>query len=162
MQLDNIKSIISKSNLLATLILFLIFILDRISKIKIIEILENKDILIINNFLNFNLTFNTGIGFGLFNTQEEFYYNLISFFIFCIILFIFYLMYKSDNFEKFCFSLIIGGATGNLYDRIVYSSVADFIDFHVNSYHWFTFNIADIFITLGVILILIKEILIKK
>ena len=153
---------LNRSNISASVLFLTIFIFDRISKIKIVELLENKDLIIITDFLNFDLTFNTGIGFGLLSSQEGFYYHSISFLILAIIMFIFYLMYKSSSYEKICYSLILGGAAGNLYDRLIYLSVPDFIDFHFNSYHWFTFNIADIFITLGVILILIKEIVKKS
>ena len=152
---------LNRSNISASVLFLTIFIFDRISKIKIVELLENKDLIIITDFLNFDLTFNTGIGFDLkFTGGIILPFNFISYL--AIIMFIFYLMYKSSSFENICFSLILGGAAGNLYDRLIYLSVPDFIDFHFNSYHWFTFNIADIFITLGVILILIKEIVKKS
>ena len=114
------------------------------------------------NYLNFDLIWNTGIGFGLFSQNANLYYHLISLLIFSVIIFIIYLIIKADFVEKILFSLILGGAIGNLYDRIIYYAVPDFIDLHFNDFHWFTFNIADIFITLGIVLIIIKDVLFKK
>ena len=71
-------------------------------------------------------------------------------------------MVKSDDTGKIIISLIIGGALGNFYDRLNYFAVPDFIDFHINNFHWFTFNIADIFISIGIIFILLREIFFKK
>lgn len=121
------------------------------------ELLENEKYLFINNYLNLNLVFNTGIGFGLFSLNAGIYYNMLSILIFLIILILIYLMFQSKNIEKIFFSLIIGGAIGNLYDRIVYKAVPDFIDFHIKEFHWFSFNIADIFISLGIIFMIINE-----
>ena len=90
------------------------------------------------------------------------YYHLISLLVFLVITFLIYLITKSDIIEKFLFSLILGGASGNLYDRINYFAVPDFIDFHIDDIHWFTFNIADIFITLGIILIIIRDVVLRK
>ena len=123
----------------------------------ILELLENEKYLFINNYLNLNLVFNTGIGFGLFSLNAGIYYNMLSILIFLIILILIYLMFQSKNIEKIFFSLIIGGAIGNLYDRIVYKAVPDFIDFHIKEFHWFSFNIADIFISLGIIFMIINE-----
>ena len=161
------KSFRKKTSLKETLsslaIIFLIFILDRVSKIKIINHQENNNgSLFVNDYLNFDLIWNTGIGFGLFSQNANLYYHLISLLIFSVIIFIIYLIIKADFVEKILFSLILGGAIGNLYDRIIYYAVPDFIDLHFNDFHWFTFNIADIFITLGIVLIIIKDVLFKK
>ena len=144
------------------LLISIIFFLDRYSKNLILNLLENEKYLFINNYLNLNLVFNTGIGFGLFSLNAGIYYNMISVLIFVIILFLFYLMFKSKTSEKIFFSFIIGGAIGNLYDRIVYKAVPDFIDFHIKEFHWFTFNIADIFISLGIILMILNELIFNK
>ena len=141
----------------------LVFILDRASKVGIINHQTINNTIFINDYLNFDLIWNTGIGFGLFSQNANLYYHLISLLIFSVIIFIIYLIIKADFVEKILFSLILGGAIGNLYDRIIYYAVPDFIDLHFNDFHWFTFNIADIFITIGIILLISKDlILIKK
>ena len=140
----------------------MIFFLDRYSKNLILNFLENEKYLFINNYLNLNLVFNTGIGFGLFSLNDGIYYNLLSFLIFLIILVLIYLMFKSKTSEKIFLSFIIGGAIGNLYDRIIYKAVPDFIDFHIKDFHWFTFNIADIFISLGIILMILNELIYNR
>ena len=140
----------------------LVFILDRATKARIINYQTNNETIFINDYLNFELVWNTGIGFGLFSQNANMYYHLISILIFSVTIFLIYLITKADFLEKILFSLILGGALGNLHDRLYYFAVPDFIDFHVNDFHWFTFNIADIFITLGIILIIIKDIIIKK
>ena len=110
----------------------------------------------INQFLNLDLTWNTGIGFGLLSFDSNIYYNSISILIALIIFFLIYLSLISDIYEKIIFSLIIGGAFGNLYDRLTFRAVPDFIDLHYGQFHWFTFNVADIFITLGIIAYILK------
>ena len=77
-------------------------------------------------------------------------------------MFLIYLIAKSKTSDKILFSMILGGASGNVYDRLTYFAVPDFIDIHYKNFHWFTFNIADIFITLGIILIILNDLLIKK
>ena len=118
--------------------------------------------LFINDFLNINLLWNTGVGFGLFSTNSNTFYNFISLLIFSIIVILIYMVLTSDKNDKIIFSIIIGGALGNFYDRIYYKAVPDFIDLHYNNFHWFTFNVADIFITIGIIFFLMKETLIKR
>ena len=140
----------------------IIFFLDRYSKNLILNLLENEKYLFINNYLNLNLVFNTGIGFGLFSFNNGIYYNMLSILIFLIILVLIYLMFNSKTGDKIFFSLIIGGAIGNLYDRIVYKAVPDFIDFHIKEFHWFTFNVADIFISFGIIFMILNELVFRK
>ena len=157
--LQNIKNkIFKKENIYFLLIILIIFFLDRYSKNLILVLLENEKYLFINNYLNLNLVFNTGIGFGLLSLNSGIYYNMLSILIFLVIIILFFFMLKSKTSEKIFFSLIIGGAIGNLYDRIVYQAVPDFIDFHIQSFHWFIFNVADIFITIGVIFMILVEI----
>ena len=152
-----------KENYLFFIIIISLFSIDRLSKNKIIILLEDQRNLFINDYLNFNLVFNTGIGFGLLSLDAGLYYNLLSFFIFLIILVLIFFMLKSKQIEKYFFSFIIGGALGNLYDRIIFKAVPDFIDFHYVDFHWFSFNIADIFISLGIIFMIINEfVFIKK
>ena len=115
-----------------------------------------------NDFINFDLIWNTGIGFGILSSSSSLIYNLISFLIFAVIILLGYYFLKSDKYEKFTFSIIIGGALGNFYDRLLYKAVPDFIDLHHGNFHWFTFNIADIFITLGIIAFIMKGFFIKN
>ena len=159
----NLKNkIFSKETMSVLLVAFSIFFFDRITKIAIIKHQLKNQSIFVNDYLNFDLVWNTGIGFGLLSQSANIYYHLISLLISLVIIFIIYLIIKADFVEKILFSLILGGAIGNLYDRLIYLAVPDFIDFHVNQFHWFTFNIADIFITIGIILIIIKDILLKK
>ena len=133
-----------------------IFSLDRISKIEIINNFSETTYFV-NNFINFDLIWNTGIGFGLLSFDSSLIYNSITIFIGAVILYLIYLAITLDFAEKLIFSTIIGGAIGNFYDRLTYNAVPDFIDMHYDSFHWFTFNVADIFITLGIIFFLIKN-----
>ena len=151
-----------KSTLGALLVVSFIFFFDRVTKIVIINHQLNDQGIFVNDYLNFELVWNTGIGFGLFSQNANIYYHLISLLIFSVIVFLFYLMSKAIFLEKILFSLILGGAIGNLYDRLIYFAVPDFIDFHIKDFHWFTFNISDIFITLEIILIIIQDLLLKK
>ena len=156
------KKFFSKETITPLLVIVSIFILDRVTKIAIINHqLQNKSIFV-NNYLNFELVWNTGIGFGLLSQNANIYYHLTSLLIFFVIIFLIYLLLKAILFEKILYSLILGGAAGNLYDRLIYFAVPDFIDFHINDFHWFTFNIADIFITIGIILIITKDLVLKK
>ena len=156
------KFFYSQEIITSLLIVVFIFVLDRISKVGIINNQLNNQSIFVNNYLNFDLVWNTGVAFGLFSHNANMYYHLISLLIICVIFFLIYLITKSIFIEKILFSLILGGAIGNLYDRLNYFAVPDFIDFHINNFHWFTFNIADIFITSGIILIIIKDLILKK
>ena len=143
---------------------FLIFISDRFSKIYVInESVKNFDNFILKSaYLNIRLIWNEGIAFGLFSFDNKILYNLLSLLILVIILVIIYVIIKSDGLKKFSLILILGGALGNFYDRIAYGAVPDFIDFHVNGFHWFIFNIADIFISIGVFALILIEIFDKQ
>ncbi len=136
--------------------------MDRYSKNKIILLLENQNSLFINDYLNFNLVFNTGIGFGILSLNAGLFYNAISIIIFFVIFFLVIYMFKSKKMDKVLFSLIIGGALGNFYDRVFFKAVPDFIDLHFNDFHWFSFNVADIFISIGVLFMIINELAFKK
>ena len=108
-----------------------------------------------NDYINLDLIWNIGIGFGLLSTNSSLFYNLVTILIGLIILFLVSFFIKSKKIDKFIFSIIIGGALGNFYDRVVYKAVPDFVDLHYNNFHWFTFNVADIFISIGIILFLL-------
>ena len=159
---NNLSSPTIKIYSICLLIIFSIFIIDRISKNIILELLINKKTVYINDFLNLELIWNLGIGFGLLSSKSSLVYYLISVIIGLVIIFIIFLIFKSKLIDKILFSIILGGALGNFYDRIVYMAVPDFIDFHYSNFHWFTFNIADIFITLGIIAIILKDLFIKE
>ena len=152
----------SKGKIISLVIIILVFIFDRVSKIKIVDHQSIGESVFINDYLNFNLIWNTGVGFGLFSQNANLYYHATSFLIFMVIVFLFYLTIKANFTDKMSFSLIIGGALGNFYDRIYYYAVPDFIDFHINDFHWFTFNIADIFITVGVVVLIVKDLTLNK
>ena len=148
-------------NLITVLI---IFSLDRISKLYVIFQNEKNlsSNLFTSKFLNINLIWNDGIAFGLFSFDEKMYYNILTVLILIITLVILWMITKTKDLEKFAFLMIFGGSLGNIFDRIFYSSVPDFIDFHINNFHWFIFNVADIFITTGVIMLIMLEIFKKK
>ena len=154
--LKEIKNkIIKKENFYFLAIILFIFGIDRLSKIEIIKNFSDGSVYL-NDFLNLDLVWNTGIGFGLLSSNSTIFYNSISLLIGVIILFLLFLIISANNFDKFVFSLITGGAIGNFYDRIYFQAVPDFIDLHFENLHWFTFNLADIFITVGIIIYICK------
>ena len=142
-------------------IILIIFLADRISKLYILSTLENLGIvdININSYINLILVWNTGIGFGLFSFEQSAIYNLITMLIILINLFIVYLIIKSKDNSVYFFLIILGGSLGNLFDRLYYSAVPDFIDISYKGYHWFVFNVADIFISLGIICLIFAELL---
>ena len=145
------------------LIIF-IFFLDRISKFYVISQSE-KNLsadLFTSKFLNISLIWNEGIAFGLLSFGESYFYNLLTILILIIIIVIFFMILKSKGFKKYSFLMILGGALGNLYDRIFFKAVPDFIDFHIGNFHWFIFNVSDIFISLGVLFLITLELINNK
>ena len=147
-----------------SIIVIFVFVLDRVSKVYILNYAEtNSSVdIYINSFLNLYLVWNKGIGFGLLSLEENTFYNFITFFIFIIIFIIFYMIYKTNNYQVYFLLIILGGALGNLFDRVYYSAVPDFIDFYFKGFHWFIFNVADIFITFGVFCLIYVEIIKKN
>ena len=139
---------------------FSIFLFDRFSKIYVINLDKQffGSEIFSSKFLNITLIWNEGIAFGLFSFNEKFFYNILTILILVIILIIFFMILKSRGFKKYSLLMILAGALGNVYDRIIYNAVPDFIDFHIGNFHWFIFNVADIFITLGVIFMIFLEI----
>ena len=150
---------IGKNLFTNSLAVFLIFLFDRLSKIYVVY-LDNKynglEILS-SKFLNIHLIWNEGIAFGLFSFDNNVFYNFLTIFIFIIILIILFMIFKSEEKKKYALLMILGGALGNLYDRVYYRAVPDFIDFHFGEFHWFIFNFADVFITLGVFFMILME-----
>ena len=151
----------SKKFLLSILIIFLIFAIDRFSKLYIINLAETENYvdIYLNSLLNFHLIWNTGIGFGLFSFDQSQMYNVVTILIIFINLLIVYLIIKSKDKSAYFFLIVLGGSLGNLFDRIYYSAVPDFIDISYKGYHWFVFNVADIFISLGIICLIFAELL---
>ena len=155
---------LGKNFFINSFLVILIFLLDRISKIYVIY-LDKKFIgseIFSSKFLNIILIWNEGIAFGLFSFDVKLFYNILTTIILAIILFIFFMVIKSNGFKKYSLLMILGGALGNIYDRIFYNAVPDFIDFHVGNFHWFIFNVADIFITMGVIFMIMFELINNK
>ena len=153
----------SKNNLQKFLLYFLlitvIFFIDRISKLYIIDLFNDKNLLniYVTSFLNIHLVWNQGIAFGLLSFDNSFFYELITILIVGIIIIITLMIIKSKNLSVYFLIAILGGSLGNLFDRLYYSAVPDFIDFHIMEFHWFVFNVADIFITIGIICLIIAE-----
>ena len=163
-----ITKYLSKKFYVNLFLILLIFFLDRISKIYIVNLSKENYLLSKENyfpeiyqskFLNITLIWNEGIAFGLLSFDENNLYNLLSLLIGIIILVIFYMIVKNDNFTRYPLLMIFAGALGNLFDRIIYKAVPDFIDFHVGEFHWFIFNVADIFISIGVFFMILFEII---
>jgi len=145
-------------------IVIIIFSLDRISKLYVLNLAETDQFvnIYINQFLNFHLIWNTGVGFGLFSSNTNLYYNLITLLIILINIIILIMIFKSVNYKFFLLLIILGGSLGNLFDRIYYKAVPDFVDLHYNDFHWYIFNVADIFITVGVICLIFAELFLNK
>ena len=158
------SNFLNKNFIINFLIILSIFALDRFSKIYVIfqnekslsaELFESK-------YLNIDLIWNEGIAFGLLSFDQKLYYNLLTGLICLITLIILWMVIRTKGLEKLAFMVVFGGSLGNIFDRLYYSSVPDFIDIHFGDFHWFIFNVADIFITLGVLLLIYLEIFLKK
>ena len=151
----------SKKIFIYIVLVLFVFALDRVSKSTILNILDDtgKVDIYINSFFSLFLVWNKGIGFGLFSFDQTYIYNGITLFILLINLIIVYLIFREKNINSYFLSLILGGSLGNLFDRYYYGAVPDFIDLNYNGYHWFIFNVADIFITIGIICLILGEFL---
>ena len=149
---------------LSFVILLAIFLIDRLTKVYILKLLEVESSvdLYLTSYLNLYLIWNKGIAFGLLSINESMIYNTITFIIAIIIVIILFAMWKNVNIQRYFLALIAGGAMGNIYDRIVYTAVPDFIDLHFYGFHWFVFNVADIFITVGVSCLIFDEIFVNN
>ncbi len=146
------------------IIIISIFILDRVTKLYVIYLdkINSGSEIYLSKYLNIYLIWNEGIAFGLFSFDEKNLYNYLTIFILIIVVLILFWIIKSKGIQKYALSMISGGALGNLFDRILYRAVPDFIDLHINNFHWFIFNIADIFITIGVFLMILSEFTVKE
>ncbi len=142
----------------------IIFSLDRISKFYVISQSE-KNLsydLFESKFLNINLVWNEGIAFGLLSFDKDYLYNLLTISIIVLIIIIFFMILKNRGLKKYSLLMVLGGALGNLFDRIYFKAVPDFIDFHIGNFHWFIFNVSDIFISLGVLFLISLELIKNK
>ena len=155
---------LSKNFYISFSIVALIYFLDRLSKIYVIQLDKNNlgSDIFNSAYLNIVLIWNKGIAFGLLSFNESYLYNIISLIIAIIIIVLVIMSLKSRGFKRYSLLMIVGGALGNLHDRIFFNAVPDFIDFHVENFHWFIFNVSDIFITLGVISMIVLELLDNK
>ncbi len=153
----------SKTFYINLIIILSIFILDRLTKFYVIYLdqINSSPELFSSKFLNIYLIWNEGIAFGLFSFDQNIFYNSLTVVIFVIVGVILFMLVKSKGLKKYSLLMIFGGAMGNLFDRIFYRAVPDFIDLHINNFHWFIFNIADIFITIGVFLMIMSEFIVK-
>jgi len=150
------KDFLLKENIYFLVLILVIFIFDRYTKLIVINNFSEQNYFV-NDYINFDLVWNSGIGFGLLDTQSTLFYNFVTTLIGLIILILIYIMINSKNLDKLIYSTIIGGAIGNFYDRIKFKAVPDFIDLHYNNFHWFVFNLADVFITIGILTLVISE-----
>ena len=155
---------LTKNFYINTIIVFFIFILDRFSKIYVVHLdkVNHSSELYQSKYLNITLVWNEGIAFGLFSFDQNYLYNLLTLIISIIVFIVFIMMIKSNGLKKYSLIMIFGGALGNLYDRIFFRAVPDFIDFHISNFHWFIFNVADIFITVGVIFMILYELIVNN
>ena len=153
----------TKKNVFHLFLILFIFLIDRLSKLWVVNYfnLVEKSEINISPFLSINLMWNQGIAFGLFSFNESVYYNLLTSFIVFVTFIVFIMIIKTKGIEKYSFIMIFGGSLGNIFDRLIYSEVPDFIDLHYGNFHWFIFNVADIFISVGVILLILKEFIFK-
>ncbi len=152
-----------KVDIFSFILVIIVFTIDRYSKFYVINLIQSREKeIFINEFLNLTLNWNTGIAFGLLSSNANLFYHSISALILIVVIYLIYLMVISDKVGKIIIALIIGGAAGNLYDRLTYYAVPDFLDFHIENYHWFTFNLADIFISVGIFIMVIREIIFYK
>ena len=150
---------LNKNFYIGFFVVILIYFLDRLSKIYVIQLDKNNfgSDIFNSSYLNIVLIWNKGIAFGLLSFNETYLYNILSIIISIIIIILVLMSINSQGFKRYSFLMIVGGALGNLHDRIIFNAVPDFIDFHIGNFHWFIFNVADIFITVGVISMIILE-----
>jgi signal peptidase II len=155
---------LSKNFYVSFSIVALIYFLDRLSKIYVIHLDKNNlgSDIFNSAYLNIVLIWNKGIAFGLFSFSESYLYNIISLIIVIIIIVLVIMSLKSQGLKRYSLLMIVGGALGNLHDRLFFNAVPDFIDFHIGNFHWFIFNVSDIFITLGVISMIVLELFDNK
>ena len=160
-KLKKVKSnFLNIENFLYVSIIIIIFLFDRLSKLKIIKDF-NETTFYVNDYINFDLIWNIGIGFGFLSTDSPLLYNFVTILIGAVIVYLAYIFVNAQRVDKVIYAIIIGGALGNFYDRLMYKAVPDFVDIHYENFHWFTFNVADIFITIGILIFIIRSFFVK-
>jgi signal peptidase II len=161
---SKMPNFLKKSFYINCFIVILIFVLDRVTKIYVINFYDNNlgNDLLNSKYLNIRLIWNEGIAFGLFSFDEKIFYDILTLLIGLVIIIIFLMLKTNEGLKKYSLLIILGGASGNFYDRVKYNAVPDFIDFHIENFHWFIFNVSDIFITIGVILMIVLELISNK
>ncbi len=164
--MNKINPGIVKKIIYYTILFVSLFSLDRFSKIWALNNLAYENIPVFK-YLNFSLVLNRGVSFGIFGSSSSAAFYLLTILIFLVIGF--FVFFSISEYKRgmniFWHIFIIAGAYSNLLDRIMYKGVVDFIDFYVGTWHWPTFNVADIFIVLGVLGILwgmFKDVYFKK
>ena len=152
---------LSKNFYVSLILIILIFILDRVSKVFVIYLTDKNLVTEIfsSKFLNISLIWNEGIAFGFFSFNQEYLYNLLTLIILLVVCIVLIMIIKNEGYKKYALLMIFGGAIGNLYDRVFFKAVPDFIDFHIGEFHWFVFNVADIFISIGVFFMILLELI---
>ncbi len=152
---------LSKNFYISLILIILIFILDRVSKVFVIYLTDKNLVTEIfsSKFLNISLIWNEGIAFGFFSFNQEYLYNLLTLIILLVVCIVLVMIIKNEGYKKYALLMIFGGAIGNLYDRVFFKAVPDFIDFHIGEFHWFIFNVADIFISIGVFFMILLELI---
>ena len=152
---------LSKNFYISIFLIILIFILDRVSKVFVIYLTDKNLVTEIfsSKFLNISLIWNEGIAFGFFSFNQEYLYNLLTLIILLVVCIVLVMIIKNEGYKKYALLMIFGGAIGNLYDRVFFKAVPDFIDFHIGEFHWFVFNVADIFISIGVFFMILLELI---
>ena len=152
---------LSKNFYISLILIILIFILDRVSKVFVIYLTDKNLVTEIfsSKFLNISLIWNEGIAFGFFSFNQEYLYNLLTLIILLVVCIVLVMIIKNEGYKKYALLMIFGGAIGNLYDRVFFKAVPDFIDFHIGEFHWFVFNVADIFISIGVFFMILLELI---
>jgi len=152
---------LSKNFYVSLILIILIFILDRVSKVFVIYLTDKNLVTEIfsSKFLNISLIWNEGIAFGFFSFNQEYLYNLLTLIILLVVCIVLVMIIKNEGYKKYALLMIFGGAIGNLYDRVFFKAVPDFIDFHIGEFHWFVFNVADIFISIGVFFMILLELI---
>jgi signal peptidase II len=151
----------NKNFYISFFIVALIYFLDRLSKIYVIQLDKNNfgSEIFNSSYLNIVLIWNKGIAFGLFSFNETHLYNILSLIILIIVIIVIIMSLRTQGFKRYSLLMVVGGALGNLHDRIFFNAVPDFIDFHIGEFHWFIFNVADMFISLGVIFMILYELI---
>ena len=155
-----ISRFLNKNFYIGFSIVILVYFIDRLTKMFVIQLDKNNlgSDIFNSTYLNIVLIWNRGIAFGLLSFNEDYLYNILSIIISMIVVALFIMSIKSQGFKRYSLLMVIGGALGNLHDRIFFKAVPDFIDFHIGSFHWFIFNVSDIFITFGIIFLIVLEI----